>query len=138
MPTVQCPNCCAKFDAQAEYRDRTVKCAECGKSFVLRFTRRSIPIVAVKVASRQAEREAEELKSTVSFRLPNPAGEATVAESKARTPERTDSATSKLPPEELKSTVSFRLPNPSGEVTEAESTSGKPNKPGNRERQMPQ
>jgi hypothetical protein len=70
LPVVDCPNCEAKLDAPAEYRGRTVKCCQCGKSFVLRFTGHSIPLIAAKKTGRKSEPPLE-LKSTVSFRLPD-------------------------------------------------------------------
>jgi hypothetical protein len=56
MPKVECPKCSAELNAPAEYKGRTVKCKECGKSFVLRFTGRSRP-------------SHSDNKSTVTFRL---------------------------------------------------------------------
>ncbi len=64
MPTIVCPNCLAKLDAPAEYKGRTVKCKDCGKSFVLRFTGRNKPS-ALKFSDRPCSSES----STVSFRL---------------------------------------------------------------------
>jgi hypothetical protein len=70
VPAVACPHCEAKLDAPDEYRGRTVKCGQCGKSFVLRFTGHSIPVIAMKRSGRPSE-PAPELKSTVSFQLPD-------------------------------------------------------------------
>jgi hypothetical protein len=64
MPTIECPNCFAKLDAPAEYKGRAVKCKECGKSFVLRFTGRNKPS-ALKFSDRAGSPD----KSTVSFQL---------------------------------------------------------------------
>ncbi len=70
MPTVACLYCEAELKAPVEYRGRTVKCAVCGKSFLLRFTNHDLSCVAVKVFDRPSE-PPPELKSTVSFRLPD-------------------------------------------------------------------
>jgi hypothetical protein len=64
MPTIECPNCFAKLDAPAEYKGRTVKCKDCGKSFVLRFTGRHKPS-ALKFSDRAGSPD----NSTVSFQL---------------------------------------------------------------------
>jgi hypothetical protein len=64
MPTIECPNCFAKLDAPAEYKGRAVKCKECGKSFVLRFTGRNKPS-ALKLSDTAGSPD----KSTVSFQL---------------------------------------------------------------------
>jgi hypothetical protein len=78
-------HCQAKLDPPAEYKGRFVKCSMCGKSFVLRFTAHDMPFVAVRFTGRESE-PAPELKSTVSFRLPDsPPAEPTV-----RAPERAD------------------------------------------------
>jgi len=95
-------------------------------SFVLRFTRHSIPNVALKFATRKSEPSAEELKSTVSFRLPDSLKPATDAGSTTRATEQSDAATREASAEELKSTASFRLPNKSDAVTEAESKARPP------------
>lgn len=42
LPTVECPHCAARLNAPAEFKDRKVKCKNCGKSFVLRFTSRGV------------------------------------------------------------------------------------------------
>jgi hypothetical protein len=82
MPTVECLHCQAELDAPAEYKGRLVKCSLCGKSFVLRFTDHDATVI-VKVRSRQSE-PAPELKSTVSFRLPDSPDSTSAAESTAR------------------------------------------------------
>jgi hypothetical protein len=56
MPKVECPKCSAELNAPTEYKGRTVKCKECGKSFVLRFAGRNTPAHS-------------DNKSTVAFRL---------------------------------------------------------------------
>jgi len=84
MPTVACLHCEAQLDAPAELRGRLVKCSMCGKSFILRFTGRDVPIIA-KVARRQSE-PPPELKSTVSFRLPDSSDSVSAAETGAPEP----------------------------------------------------
>ena len=64
MPTIERPNCFAKLDGPAEYKGRAVKCKECGKSFVLRFTGRNKPS-ALKFSDQAGSHD----KSTVSFQL---------------------------------------------------------------------
>ena len=87
MPTVGCLHCEAKLDAPAEYKGRLVKCSVCGKSFVLRFTGHDLPFVAVRFSRRQSE-PTPELKSTVSFRLPDSPDSTSAAESTARSSEK--------------------------------------------------
>jgi len=89
MPTVECLYCEAKLDAPAEYKGRLVKCSMCGKSFVLRFTGHDMPFVAVRFSRRQSE-PAPELKSTVSFRLPDTSDSGSAAKPTVRAPERVD------------------------------------------------
>jgi hypothetical protein len=94
MPTIECPNCFAKLDAPAEYKGRTVKCKDCGKSFVLRFTGRNKPS-ALKFSDRAPSSET----STVSFRLSDisEAAAASSAGSPGKRAERpTKSATEKV------------------------------------------
>ena len=89
MPTVECLYCEARLDAPAEYKGRLVKCSVCGKSFVLRFTGHDMPFIAVKVSRRQSQ-PTPELKSTVSFRLPDTSDSGSAPKPTARVPERAD------------------------------------------------
>jgi hypothetical protein len=89
MPTVECLYCEAKLDAPVEYKGRLVKCSVCGKSFVLRFTGHDLPFVAVKVSRRPSE-PTPELRSTVSFRLPDTSDSGSAPKPTARAPERAD------------------------------------------------
>jgi hypothetical protein len=90
MPTVECLYCETKLDAPAEYKGRLVKCSMCGKSFVLRFTGHDLPFIAVRFSRRESQ-PTPELKSTVSFRLPNSSDSGAAAKPTASAPERADS-----------------------------------------------
>ena len=89
MPTVECLYCEARLDAPAEYKCRLVKCSMCGKSFVLRFTGHDLPFIAVRFSRRESQ-PTPELKSTVSFRLPDSSDSVPAAEPTPRAAEQAD------------------------------------------------
>ena len=70
MPTVECPNCLKKLNAPLEHKGRTVKCGDCGKSFVLRFLDKDAPAISTKMVGNRSEPRTDQLKSTISFRMP--------------------------------------------------------------------